>query len=213
MGGSRTTRSTKARGSSQPPPGSSTTFERYFKPPDMPPGEGDKMAPDAATFNTGTSPPRSPQTSHPEPSPTRSQTSASSESPDGSQQRVSGTPHPCPPAADHAAQAATIPDPRDRDTQCTGAFPRLLRTAQDQGIKRGPALPLSHVHRGGLSGSPSPHQLPGLHELPRAGQRLSQCWASIHLPFSQGTDPSGHPARGRRSERDLSPFICSHGQQ
>lgn len=48
MGRSRATCSAKARGSSQPLPGSSTSLQDYFTLADMPPGGTDKMVPDAS---------------------------------------------------------------------------------------------------------------------------------------------------------------------
>lgn len=56
MGGFRRTRSFKARGLSQPPSVSFTTFRSYFTSPPMPPGGMDKMAPAASTSHMRTPP-------------------------------------------------------------------------------------------------------------------------------------------------------------
>lgn len=149
MGGSRRTRSSKPRGSSQPPSGSTTTLHGYFKPSSMSEDERDKMAPTAPASSAR----QSPQRSSASPPLLQSTADLDQETEDRRSRgsaAVSPLPplpaqgkHPCPP------QDVLLGLTANPYTQCSQAFPQLLRTMSDPSISLGgtasptPSLQLS----------------------------------------------------------------------
>lgn len=149
MGKSRTTRSTTARGSSLPPPGSFTDLRSFFPPTDMPHSGTDKMAPDTSAARSRTSARLSPP-----PHPPHLTSTDYAPDPMGASVMSSLSGAVSPPyasasyeAAPHGLQSAMRCPPLQQYTQCFNAFPRLLRTAPD---------PCSH---GTDPGSPTPSDL------------------------------------------------------
>lgn len=133
MGKSRTTRSAAARGSSLPPPGSSSDLRSFFPPTDMPQTGTAKMAPDPSAAylqrSARNSPtPHSPQRTPIDPGSAPLDSTTGLRNPGAVSPPSRSPPHE---ASQQGPQDTMPPSLPQQYTQCSEAFPRLLRTASD----------------------------------------------------------------------------------
>lgn len=137
MGGNRRTRSSRTRGSSQPPSGSAATIRTYFNQPPMSEDERDKMAPAASSSATR------PQRQQPSAAPsTLHNNEEQNRGIDGLSGQGTTAVSPPPPLPAHETPRSTPRDtlpgrPAPSYTQCSEAFPQLLRSLSDPYLPQG----------------------------------------------------------------------------